>query len=146
MRDTKDKVGRFTAFTSIEPITASCDEIDLTGMDWVITGGESGPRCRPMAFEWLEQANENALSAGIPLHFKQYGHARNNQYGHARNNPLVQRHMANGVKLQAAYKKVISDSEELAPEEKGGATYKGRVYHQKPPHWHTLRDSLNKPF
>jgi protein gp37 len=43
LRATKDRAGDFTAFTSIEPITAPCDEIDLTGIDWVITDGESGP-------------------------------------------------------------------------------------------------------
>jgi protein gp37 len=82
LRGLKDRVGDFTAFASIEPITASCDEIDLTAIDWVLTGGESGPKARPMRFEWLEQANEKALAARIPLHFKQYGHQRNN--------PLVQ--------------------------------------------------------
>jgi protein gp37 len=48
LRGTKDRVGDFTAFTLVEPIIAPCDEIDLTGIDWVLTGGESGPRARPM--------------------------------------------------------------------------------------------------
>jgi len=64
LRDLKDRVGEFTAFASIEPITAPCDEIDLAGIDWVLTGGESGPKARPMNFEWVEQANEKALAAG----------------------------------------------------------------------------------
>jgi protein gp37 len=136
MRATKDRVGDFTAFTSIEPITAPCDQIDLTGVDWVLTGGESGPHCRQMRFEWLEQANEKALSAGIPLHFKQYGHARNN--------PLVQRYMAEGLKLLAAWREALNGGGELAPEEKGGATYKGRIYREKPPHWYALLASLNR--
>lgn len=135
LRATKDRVGEFTAFTSIEPITAPRDEIDVNGIDLVITGGESG-HGRPMKFEWLEQANENALSHGIALHFKQYGHPRNN--------PIVQRHMANGLKVLAAWKKAVADGEELAPEEQGGATYKGRLYREKPPHWHALHSSLNR--
>ena len=65
MRKTKDKVGDFTAFVSVEPIVAPCDKLDFAGIDWVLTGGESGPHCRPMEYEWLEAANEKALSAGI---------------------------------------------------------------------------------
>jgi protein gp37 len=135
LRDTKDQVGEFTAFTSIEPITAPCDQIDLTGIDWVLTGGESGPFARLMEFEWLEQANEKALAAGIALHFKQYGHPRNN--------PLVQQALRDGMKIKAAFAHVCSGGQELAPHEKGGATYKGRVYHQKPPHWTLLKAGLN---
>jgi protein gp37 len=88
MRGTKDRVGEFTAFTSVEPITAPCDELDLTGIDWVLTGGESGPGARPMEFAWLETIHDKALSGGVPLHFKQYGHPCNN--------PLIQRFMAQG--------------------------------------------------
>ena len=136
LRGTKDRVGDFTAFASVEPITAPCDEIDLTGIDWVLTGGESGPRARPMRFEWLERANDKTLSAGIPLHFKQFGHARNN--------PLVQCYMAQGLKIKAAFAQAVNDGAELAPTEKGGATYKNRVYREKPKHWHALQASLNQ--
>jgi protein gp37 len=136
LRDVKDRVGDFTAFTSIEPITARCDEIDLTGIDWVLTGGESGPRARPMQFDWLEQANEKALSAGIPLHFKQYGHPRNN--------PAVQEIMSRAeISWTRALQVAVDKGQELAPAEKGGATYKGRVYHEKPAHWHKLKSELN---
>lgn len=135
LRDTKHQVGGCTAFTSIEPITAPTDKIDLTDIDWALTGGESGRRHRPMEHRWLEDANENALSHSIPLHFKQYGHESNN--------PLVQRNMRRGMKITAAFEKAVADGEELASEEKGGATYKGRLYRDKPPRWHALRASLN---
>ena len=137
LRATKYEVGDFTAFTSIEPITAPCDKIDLAGVDWVLTGGESGPRCRPMEYEWLEQANEKALSAGIPLHFKQYGHPKNSR--------LVQNFARDyGVSIGAAFKIVCQNGRELAPKEKGGATYKGRVYHEKPASWYKLKAQLNQ--
>ena len=136
MRATKEKVGDFTAFVSVEPITAPCDELDFAGIDWVLTGGESGPHCRPMEFAWLEQANEKALSAGIALHFKQYGHPRNN--------PEIQRLMKrHTITASAAFAHAVQHRFELAGAEKGGATYKGRIYHEKPPHWHKLKAQLN---
>jgi protein gp37 len=139
LRGLKDRVGDFTAFTSIEPITAPCAEIDLTGIDWVLTGGESDPKARRMQFEWLEQANEKALTAAIPLHFKQYGHPRNN--------PLVQEIRMRGgvppISWTRALQIAVERGQELAPTEKGGATYKGRVYHEKPKHWHQLKAKLN---
>jgi protein gp37 len=138
LRRLKDRVGEFTAFTSIEPITAPCDQLDLTGLDWVLTGGESGPKARPMKFEWLEQANEKALSAGIPLHFKQYGAPRSN--------PVAQQIKADlpMVSWTRALQIAVDRGFELVPTEKGGATYKGQVYHQKPAHWHQLKAALNQ--
>ena len=141
LRRLKDRVGDFTAFTSVEPIVAPCDELDFTGVDWVLTGGESGPRARPMEFEWLEQANENALGAGIALHVKQYGVPANN--------PIVRRLIADasgrGTRMSPtmALKIAIQNGLELAPHEKGGATYKGRVIQEKPPHFHKLKAALN---
>jgi protein gp37 len=134
VRATKDAVGEFTAFASVEPIVGPCNEIDLSGIDWVLTGGESGPRARPMDFAWLEQINEKALAASIPLHFKQYGHPRNN--------PLMQPYLGRGYKVTAAWAAVLASGLELAPQEKGGATYKGRTYHEKPAHWFALVHAL----
>lgn len=136
LRRLKDQVGDFTAFVSVEPIVAPCDELDFTGIDWVLTGGESGPHCRQMDFLWLEQANEKALAAGIPLHFKQYGAPANN--------PLAQGlARANGWSAKRALDEAIKQKLELAPDEKGGATYKGRVIQEKPAHFHQLKAELN---
>lgn len=132
VRLTKDALGDFTAFASIEPITAPCDKIDLTGIDWVLTGGESGPDARPMAFEWLCQANDKALEEGIPLHFKQYGTWQNN--------PLYPPGGLHRDRVQRA----IAAGEQLADEEKGGATYKGKIYREKPRHFHDLVAQLNR--
>jgi len=136
LRATKRALGQFTAFASIEPITAPCDEIDLTDIDWVLTGGESGPKARPMDVAWLDQAHDQVAWRGIPLHFKQWGRAANS--------PIVQRIMARtGLSAQKAFTLAVSTGEELAPSEKGGATYKGRVIQEKPRHWHALKSSLN---
>ncbi len=135
LRRLKDQVGDFTAFVSVEPIVAPCDELDYTGIDWVLTGGESGPHARDMRFEHLEQANEKALDANIALHMKQYGHPRNN--------PVVQQLARRGLGVQQAFKMAIAEGLELAPHEKGGATYKGRVIQEKPTHFHRLKAELN---
>ena len=136
LRGTKEKVGDFTAFASIEPITAPCDQIDLTGIDWVLTGGESGGNARPMKFEWLQQIHDKISEAEIPLHFKQYGTPANN--------PMVQREIKlRGGSPTAALKRLIESGRELAPHEKGGATYEGHVIQEKPAHFHQLKASLN---
>ncbi|MCI0421303.1 MAG: phage Gp37/Gp68 family protein, partial [Acidobacteria bacterium] len=41
-------------FLSIEPLLEDLGKIDLTGMQWVIVGGESGPKARPMRPEWVD--------------------------------------------------------------------------------------------
>ena len=52
--------------------------------------------------------------------------------------------MAQGLKIKAAFAQAVNDGAELAPTEKGGATYKGRAYREKPKHWHELQASLNQ--
>lgn len=43
------------------------------GIDWVITGGESGPHARPADPAWYRQLRDQAAAAGVPFHFKQWG-------------------------------------------------------------------------
>jgi len=142
MRATKAYVGNFTAFASVEPITAPTDELDFSDIDWVLTGGESGPKARAMKFKWLETVHDVVLGAGIPLHFKQYGTAQNNPLARAiYSRDHWKRHAPT---FSGALQEAITAGQELAPDEKGGATYKGKVYHEKPPHYHKLKAELNK--
>lgn len=65
-------------FLSCEPLLGPIDlfawNIDRgTRVDWVIVGGESGPRARPMHPDWARQLRDDCLTAGIPFHFKQWG-------------------------------------------------------------------------
>jgi len=62
-----------TRFLSIEPLLEHLGDIDLTGIDWVIVGGESGARARPMGKLWVESIREQCECAGIPFFFKQWG-------------------------------------------------------------------------
>ena len=63
-------------FLSIEPLLEDLGTIDLTGMSWVIVGGESGPGSRPMKEEWVLSIRDQCHDAGVPFFFKQWGGAR----------------------------------------------------------------------
>jgi protein gp37 len=136
-RALKDEVGDFTAFASVEPIIGPCDALDFTRIDWVLTGGESGWRARPMQLEWLRQAHHGARAARATIHFKQFGHARNN--------PLVTAlKRDHGYSLQRAFAEACSSGLEKEPGEKGGATLDGEVLHEKPPAYYRIKDRLNQ--
>ena len=60
-------------FISIEPLLRPIADLDLTGIDWVIVGGESGPGARPMKKEWVTDIRDKCLKAGVPFFFKQWG-------------------------------------------------------------------------
>jgi protein gp37 len=60
-------------FLSCEPLIAEIADIPLRGIDWVIAGGESGVRHRPMEAKWAESVRDQCISANIPFFFKQWG-------------------------------------------------------------------------
>jgi protein gp37 len=60
-------------FLSLEPLLGPIAELDLAGIDWVIVGGESGPKARPMSSEWVEGILHQCQAAGVPFFFKQWG-------------------------------------------------------------------------
>lgn len=65
-----------TKFVSFEPLLASVGKIDLTGIDWAIVGGESGPRARPMAEEWAIEIRDQCRRDKVAFFFKQWGGIR----------------------------------------------------------------------
>jgi protein gp37 len=60
-------------FLSLEPLLGPLPSLDLTGIDWVIVGGESGPDHRPMRKEWVLELRNRCQAAGVPFFFKQWG-------------------------------------------------------------------------
>jgi protein gp37 len=60
-------------FLSIEPLLEDIGQIDLTGIHWVIVGGESGSKARPMKLEWVEKIKAQCEIADVPFFFKQWG-------------------------------------------------------------------------
>lgn len=67
------KVSATVRFLSLEPLLGPLDALDLSGIDWVIVGGESGPGARPMKEEWAVSIKSKCLAADVPFFFKQWG-------------------------------------------------------------------------
>jgi len=63
-------------FLSIEPLIGSMGALELDGIDWVIVGGESGPRARPMKAEWVRSVRDQCKKQNVAFFFKQWGGLR----------------------------------------------------------------------
>jgi protein gp37 len=59
-------------FLSIEPMLGAVDRVNLSGIAWVIAGGESGPRHRPLEKAWLQDLRDRCIAAEVPFFFKQW--------------------------------------------------------------------------
>ena len=66
------RTGATVKFLSVEPLLGPV-ELDLTGIDWVITGGESGPRARPFDPAWALAVRDQCVRAGVAFFHKQNG-------------------------------------------------------------------------
>ena len=60
-------------FLSLEPLLGPLPSLDLTGIDWVIVGGESGPGASPMHPDWVRDIRDRCVAAYVPFFFKQRG-------------------------------------------------------------------------
>lgn len=63
----------FIKFLSLEPLLGPLGDLDLSGINWVIVGGESGPGARPMEEAWVLEIRDQCLEQNIPFFFKQWG-------------------------------------------------------------------------
>jgi protein gp37 len=68
-------------FLSLEPLIGPLDALPLRDIHWVIVGGESGPRARPMRKEWVDSIYAQCRRAGVPFFFKQWGGVRKDLAG-----------------------------------------------------------------
>src|SRR5216683_743376 len=68
-------------FLSVEPLLEDLGEIDLSGITWVIVGGESGPGARPMKREWVVSIRKQCRMQRVPFFFKQWGGVRKAKNG-----------------------------------------------------------------
>lgn len=68
-------------FISCEPLLGPVNNIPLNSIDWVIVGGESGPKARPMQPEWVESIWQQCQEASIPFFFKQWGGVQKKRAG-----------------------------------------------------------------
>ncbi len=69
LRETEAKV----KFLSLEPLLGPLPNLNLEGIDWVIVGGESGAKARPMNPEWVTDIRDQCNRAGVKFFFKQWG-------------------------------------------------------------------------
>ncbi|MDD9981245.1 MAG: phage Gp37/Gp68 family protein [Gammaproteobacteria bacterium] len=98
LRDTPAAV----RFVSIEPLLEDLGTLDLTNIDWVIVGGESGPGARPVQITWVTNIQHQCHAAGVPFFFKQWGGVRKHMTGrslHGRTYdelPAAVRHLTTG--------------------------------------------------
>lgn len=63
-------------FLSVEPLLGPIPKLPLRGLQWVIVGGESGPKSRPMEPAWVMSIRDQCVSRDVPFFFKQWGGTR----------------------------------------------------------------------
>lgn len=68
-------------FLSLEPLLGPLDALKLDGIHWVIVGGESGPKARPVQKKWVESIREQCKEQRIAFFFKQWGGTRKKETG-----------------------------------------------------------------
>jgi len=75
------RVNAAVRFVSFEPLLGSVAAADLTGIQWAIVGGESGPRSRPMLEQWVDEIEGACRDSGAAFFFKQWGGVRKKSTG-----------------------------------------------------------------
>jgi protein gp37 len=68
-------------FLSIEPLLEDLGRVNLSAINWVIVGGESGAGARPMDGKWVRAIRSQCKGAGVPFFFKQWGGVRKGNTG-----------------------------------------------------------------
>jgi protein gp37 len=71
--DSLKYTGANVKFLSLEPLLGPLGILNLQGIDWVIVGGESGPKARPVLEEWVLEIKGQCIEQQIPFFFKQWG-------------------------------------------------------------------------
>jgi protein gp37 len=68
-------------FLSVEPLLEELGRVNLSGIHWVIVGGESGHGARPMRREWVISVRRQCREARVPFFFKQWGGVHKSKTG-----------------------------------------------------------------
>jgi protein gp37 len=79
--DNLRRTGAKVKFLSLEPLLGPLDNLDLTGIDWVIVGGESGFGARPMLVDWVKRIRRQCEDANVAFFFKQWGGVQKKKNG-----------------------------------------------------------------
>lgn len=115
-------------FLSIEPLIGRIGKLDLSGIHWVIAGGESGPKARGMHSDWVREVRDECDRQGVAFFFKQWGQLINN--------PLFIRAITAGMSVPEAMQACrINDPEyheDGTPRGKGGCLLDDREHRDYP--------------
>ena len=68
-------------FLSLEPLLTSLGQLNLSDIDWVIVGGESGPKSRPIHIDWVREIRDQCIEKSVPFFFKQWGGVQKKKNG-----------------------------------------------------------------
>lgn len=79
--DALRQTGARIKFLSCEPLIGPLVDLNLSGIDWVIAGGESGPGARPIELAWVQNLRDTCASEGVAFFFKQWGGVRKKMAG-----------------------------------------------------------------
>ncbi len=96
-------------FLSLEPLIGPIDDLDLNTINWVIVGGESGPKARPVKLEWIDNIYNLCRNYNVPFFFKQWGKSKFNSNPF---DPTIQKNHPDHAK--------------------GGCEFRGRIYKEFP--------------
>lgn len=96
-------------FLSIEPLIGPITNLNLTNIDWVIVGGESGHKARPIEYQWIIDIQKECKKSQTPFFFKQWGKAK---YNIDQNDPTINPNHPNHAK--------------------GGCCLNGKIYREMP--------------
>jgi protein gp37 len=75
------KVPAAVRFLSLEPLLGPLGALNLSGIHWVIVGGESGPGARPIEAAWVRDIRKQCRREGVPFFFKQWGGVQKKKNG-----------------------------------------------------------------
>jgi len=75
------ETGAAIKFLSLEPLLGPLEDLDLSGIDWTIVGGESGPGARPVQKEWVISIRDQCIRSSVPFFFKQWGGVWKKKFG-----------------------------------------------------------------
>ena len=121
-------------FLSLEPLLGHLGGLDLTGIDWVIVGGESGPGARPMDADWVRSIRDQCVGQGVAFFFKQWGGVRPKSGGRTLDNrewseyPQSARvHRSGGVGVTSLSEMLTASSWDLVPHTAAKLRYPRRV-------------------
>lgn len=79
------RVNAHVRFLSLEPLLGPLRQLNLAGIHWVIVGGESGSKPRPIKVSWVQEIRKQCKAASVPFFFKQWGGRNKKEAGRVLN-------------------------------------------------------------